>query len=245
MILQNIGARIAKFAPFRSLYLDSNMPPDFSNRLSNDILLEIAYFLSVPELLALRSVSQRHVADKVLLDNFELQVSRRFCAVTYSPVIWKRLLKNTDMQLPPLPPTINNSYRNIKSEVCEQVVRRAHAVEHEWQRSKCRPAHNFIDSMNPTHSLAIVPGGRFLAVASTNHSTQQSFLTVWDLEVPAKQPFLPNKRRAALVRTSLPGSVLEMSSSYLPYKGQQGVAIAVVGFVENFSNKLVFSNDIS
>lgn len=134
------------------------------------------------------------------------------------------------MQLPPLPPSNFNSHKNIRPEVCEQILRRALAVEHEWQREEsCRPAHNFFDTNDPTHCLSLLPGGRFLAVASVEPSSLQPYLTIWDLECPTDRPFLPDRRRAALVRTALPGKVDEMTAKYIPYKGNQGIVVAVAG----------------
>jgi hypothetical protein len=167
------------------------------------------------------------------------QTCRRFYILTHEAAMWKTRYKNAEILLPRLPPTVCDTLGNVSSTVCEQALRRAYAIESEWQRKECRPAHNFFNAMGFIHCMSLVPGGRYLVVCTT--VSNEPRLSIWDLEVPSSNPFAPKQRRAALVNTILPGRVTEMTTKYLLYRSTPGIAIAVSGSVGNNGMKYISS----
>jgi hypothetical protein len=156
------------------------------------------------------------------------QVSRFFYKLTYTTVIWKRFLRKIRLPIAPVPPTSSNSFSNLLEIDCERALRNAYVLDRDWKKPDLEPAHNWFDTHSQAHNMSVLPGGRFLVVASTESRTGKFLITLWDLEFPAPSPFDPHKRRAALARTVIPGCVVEMKTSYMPILGFQGIVIALL-----------------
>jgi hypothetical protein len=183
-------------------------PSDRLAKLGLDCLLEVLNHLTVWDVITLRLVA------------------RRYFVLTYTPVIWKRLIAISPLKLPPLPPTEAHAIENISIFNCEQLLRRAQALEGEWIRDSLRAAHSFVWAFHPSHNMALLPGGRYLVVACEHDAHRSPGFVIWDLEFPSVSPFMPDKRRAALAWIELPGYVQEMTAKYMTVFEQKTVMVA-------------------
>jgi hypothetical protein len=133
----------------------------------------------------------------------------------------------------PVPPTAANSFGNLPEIECERALRSAYILDRNWKKQRLEPIHNWFDTHSQAHSMSMLPGGRYLVIASTESRTRKHLITLWDLELPNSTPFNPHKRRAALARAVIPGQVVEMTVKYMAIFGFQGIVIALVCTIPN------------
>ncbi|KAI0312791.1 hypothetical protein OF83DRAFT_613457 [Amylostereum chailletii] len=172
--------------------------------LPNDVLLEI---LTTP------------VLD--LADVFHLrQVCRYLYKLTHQPVIWKRILCNFHLPLPPLPPTRRYSLPSLSSIETEAMITRAITADINWKcvRPKIYSAWK-VPALNNVCSLKIVPGGKFMLAAV--HDGNSYAITVFMMEHRVKAVYPVAK---CLTRNR-PYSI---EAKYLPYRGAQGLMVTYV-----------------
>ena len=128
----------------------------------------------------------------------------------------------------PTPPTVSNSFGNLPEIECERAMRNAHVLARDWKKPHLEPLHSCFETYSQVHNMSLLPGGRYIAIASVEPRTNNHLVTVWDLEFPSNNTSGSQKRRAALARTVVPGQVVDMKTSYMPILGFQGVVIAIV-----------------
>ena len=136
-------------------------------------------------------------------------------------VIWKRLLRFSELPLPPLPPTARHSLQNLTGLEAERLLTRAHSLDKIW---RCQTPGLFESwKFNAHHHVAhlvLLPGSQYL-VATVSDVTRQD----WSLVIYV----LDNRWNVvpiAKISTVTKGYYLQ--AKYLTINGVHGITIAYV-----------------
>ncbi|KAI0086203.1 hypothetical protein BDY19DRAFT_961855 [Irpex rosettiformis] len=172
--------------------------------LSNDILVDAIFiYLDIKDILRLR------------------RVSKLYYHLTHHTVVWKRLLRWSELPLPPLPPTSRHSLQNLTGLEAERLLTRAHSLDKIW----CWRKPNLFDSwkFNAHHYVAhmvLLPGSQYLVATVSDFTRKDWSLVVYSLD--SRWNVIPIAR----IPTTTKGYNLQ--AKYLTINGVHGITIAYV-----------------
>ncbi|CCL99060.1 uncharacterized protein FIBRA_01071 [Fibroporia radiculosa] len=175
------------------------------DQLPNDVLVDqVLSYLDLPDLLALRRVS-------VL-----------FYELTHHTVIWKRLLRRTDVVIPPIPPTARYTLPHLTGLDLERLLLRAISVERRWSD----PSFNEIQpwTFNAHHricSMVALPGGPYLIASVCDHGSNHYSLVVFVTDY-SRGGVIP------LAKTRTKTKAYHLQARYLTVNGKRSIVIAYV-----------------
>lgn len=170
----------------------------------NDVLVDVLFnFLDVPEILAMRQVQYLIHIYRHNHVNRTPQVSKLYYALSYQPVVWRRLLRRTELPLPPLRPRY--TLDKITGPEAEHFLRRAYDVEKIWldppeqtDRWSFDPLGGFVAEMTMT------AGGQYLLVSISNEEKHNWRIMVYVIRdkgkvVPIAE--IPTRTKAYSIKT--------------------------------------------
>ncbi|KAJ3005620.1 hypothetical protein NUW54_g4259 [Trametes sanguinea] len=159
---------------------------DCLDRLPNDVLLDgVMSYLDIFDILRPRrastNVMYRHPA---LIIGFLVQVSKLYYELTHHAAVWKRLLRHTDVPLPPLPPTARHTPSRMSGFEVERLLCRAYSQHINWSKHnpRCFSEWTF-NSHHRVLEMALVPGGRYLVASVTDPMETTYSLVVFAIDV--------------------------------------------------------------
>ncbi|KAI0050409.1 hypothetical protein FA95DRAFT_1603598 [Auriscalpium vulgare] len=169
--------------------------------LPAEIFLEIVTHLSIPDILRLRRVC------KYLRD------------LTQKAVVWKRLLSNFHLPLPPLPPTSRYSYSQLTAFEIERLLLRALSADANW-RSASPKSYRYwpIRIWSEILEVKVLPGGKHLILSVRNGGNRYEILLLMaDHRLRIMYP---------VATCRVPTRAYKLEAKYMKYKEQVGIMIA-------------------
>ncbi|KAI0765956.1 hypothetical protein BD413DRAFT_481651 [Trametes elegans] len=177
---------------------------DCIDRLSNDVLLnEIMSYLDIFDILRLR------------------RVSLLFYELSHDAALWKRLLRSSNIPLPPLPPTSRHTTDRMTALEVERLLCRAHSLDINWNRAYPRCLREW--SFNAYHrilEMVALPGGRYLVASVTDPQAERYSLVVYAIDTFGQS--------RAIAKTTVPTKAYALRAKYVTVKGEKSIAIAYI-----------------
>lgn len=186
------------------------------DRLSNDILVDLVFiYLEVEDLLSLR------------------RVSKLYYYLTHETSIWKRMLRNIDYPLPPLPPTEKFSYDRLTALEIERLLCRTKsiAVAWEWPTGDCFEEWNF-QSHHYVLEMILLPGSHYFVASVCDKQRKNFSIAVFTLDHPYG-------RAVPLAKSPTKYKAFKLQAKYLTVNGTRGILISYV--TRRFKNKKAIS----
>ena len=116
------------------------------------------------------------------------QVSKLYYGLSYQPVVWRRLLRHTQLTLPPLRPRY--SLDKITGPQAEEFLRRAYELEKIWEDP---PEQTDRWSFDPrggyVAEMTMVPGGQYVVASVSDEEKLRWALFVYSIH--ARDNVLP------------------------------------------------------
>ncbi|OSD04965.1 hypothetical protein PYCCODRAFT_1362559 [Trametes coccinea BRFM310] len=196
--------RFAKHSKVFSRFIRSERLPrkDCLDRLPNDVLLDgIMSYLDIFDILRLRRVSTLY---------YEL---------THHAAIWKRLLRQADVPLPPLPPTARHTPSRMNSFEVERLLCRAYSHHFNWSgyKPRCFSEWTF-NSHHRVLEMVWVPGGRYLVASVTDPTETKYSLVIFTVDI--------NKRCRPIAKTDTQTKAYGLRVKYVTVRGEKSLAVA-------------------
>ena len=148
-------------------------------------------------------------------------MSKLYYNLTHHAVIWKRLLRWSNLPLPPLPPTSRHCLKNLTGLEAERLLTRAHSLDKIWSWHKP----NLFESwkFNAHHHIAhmvLLPGSQYLVATVSDFTKKDWSLVIYVLD--SRWNVIPIAR----IPTGTKGYNLQ--AKYLTINGVHGITIAYV-----------------
>ncbi|CDO69108.1 hypothetical protein BN946_scf185042.g10 [Trametes cinnabarina] len=178
-----------------------SLPRDCLDRLPNDILLDgVMSYLDIFDILRLRRVSVLY---------YEL---------THHAAVWKRLLREVDIPLPPLPPSTRHTPPYMSGFEVERLLCRAYSLHRNWNAGtpRCLYSAQF-SAHHRVLDMVMVPGGRYLVASVTNRSEEIYSLLVFAIDIQG--------HFRALAKTDTATKAYDIRAKYVTVRGEQSLAI--------------------
>lgn len=147
------------------------------------------------------------------------KVSKRYCRLTHTPIIWKRFLRHIDIPLPPIPPTPRYSFTHIDLEA-EKLVIRGISLDDNWKEydTKSYAVRSF-KAHDEIIEMKLLPGGKYLVASAKGLGMDDYSLMVFLLDHPSGLT-------VPLARLDTVTKAFDLQAKYMSYKGVQGIIIA-------------------
>ncbi|KAF8499521.1 hypothetical protein JB92DRAFT_3099263 [Gautieria morchelliformis] len=147
---------------------NSNVATSSCNRINvpslpEDIILQICFWLSVSDILSLRS------ANKAIY------------GFTQNSSVWLSLLRRLTIALPPAQPVFPGSLGYNSRLTLEFFVSRALKLEQNWRDYNPLPSHYRFNGHHRVLSMRCLPGGKHMVTVSQDPETNQESVVVWDM----------------------------------------------------------------
>lgn len=137
-------------------------------------------------------------------------------------MIWKRLLKNIDYPLPPVPPTSRHSFAKLTGFEVERLLVRPLSLDRAWQAKipDCYDEWKF-NAHHRIKSMVILPGGQYLIASVSDYADKYHAIMLWMLD-HAYAPAVP------LAKTPVSSKAYHLQAKYMTLGGRRGIAISFV-----------------
>jgi hypothetical protein len=129
-------------------------------------------------------------------------------------VVWKRALRTLDVPIP----YQTRPIRTLTSRETENLVIDALQLNINWLSACPAPATSWFESYHKPYLLKLLPGGRYMVVASKDAAQLNWSLVVWDMNHPGG--------RLALAKFPTKSAIHGLVAKYMHLKGEDGIAIA-------------------
>ncbi|KAJ3559401.1 hypothetical protein NM688_g373 [Phlebia brevispora] len=151
----------------------------------------------------------------------DIIVCRHFYNLTHHAVLWKRFLRNTDVALPPLPPTSRHCLRNLSSLEAERLLVRTLSLDYNFQFGTPRPLDiwNF-NAYHQVKQMILLPGSQYMVASVCEMSG-----TNWSVVV-----FIMDGRHNVIPIAKMPThtKAYNLHAKYLTVNGVTGITVAYV-----------------
>ncbi|OBZ77473.1 hypothetical protein A0H81_02707 [Grifola frondosa] len=178
--------------------------PTSLDRLTNDIIVDqIFRYLDVEDIIRMR------------------QVSSLYYNLTHHPIVWKRLLRRTNVPLPPIPPTSRHSYPRLSGLEAERLLIRAMSLEKNWRRIRPKPLSTW--SFNAHHNvlaMTLLPGGHHLVASVADKKRYHYSLMVFIMD--------DHGSAKPVAKTCTITKAYSLQAKYVTIRGQRGIAISYI-----------------
>ncbi|KAI0692045.1 hypothetical protein BC835DRAFT_1278331 [Cytidiella melzeri] len=172
--------------------------------LPNDILVDCVFaHLNVQDILRLR------------------RVSKLYYHLTHHTAIWKRLLRQAEILLPPLPPTSRHSLQNLTGLEAERLLTRAYSLDKiwRWRTPELYEKWGF-DAYHHVAHMVLLPGSQYLVASVSDFTRQDWALVIYALD-----------SRYNVISIAKTGTVTKgynLQAKYLTVNGEHGITISYV-----------------
>lgn len=152
---------------------------------------------------------------------FFAQVCKLFYHITHHAVIWKRFLRNTDLPIPPLPPTMRHALKNLTAYEAERLFTRATSLNNNWnyRNPELMEAWSFT-ACHRIHQMVLLPGSQYM-VASVSQPTGLGWAIVVFV-FDGRYNVIP------IARTLTETKAVHLQAKYLTVNGETGITIAYI-----------------
>ncbi|KAH9926374.1 uncharacterized protein B0H18DRAFT_1166294 [Fomitopsis serialis] len=177
--------------------------------VANDVLIMIFSYLDVRDVVALR------------------QVNKFFHDISHHSIIWKRFLRQSDVPIPPLPPTSRHSLPHLSGLEAERLLLRSVSLQRTWTSRDPSYIDSWAFNANYTvFSMATVPGGQYLIASVGNCIGNGERFTDYSLVIYAMDH--PHGGGHAIARTRTHTKAYHLKARYTTIRGRHSIAIAYV-----------------
>ncbi|EMD32513.1 hypothetical protein CERSUDRAFT_77231 [Gelatoporia subvermispora B] len=169
-------------------------------RLSAELLCMVADYLDIFDILRLR------------------QINKLFYDFTHHGHIWKRLLRDAQVPLPPLPPTTRHSFERLTSLEAERLLTRAYSIDKVWESDNPYPYSRWAF---PAHtqilSMVVLPGGQYMVASVTDDRQYHYGIMVYVMDHRLGGC-------VALAKAATATKAFNLQAKYMPVCDADGVA---------------------
>ena len=133
--------------------------------------------------------------------------------------MWKRLLRRTDVPLPPVPFALKRPLSKISGIEAERLVVRAYSLDLNWRRHNPRALREWsFDAQRRVLAMTLLPGGDYLIASVSNRACDRFYLVVFAMNAPGA----PQALTAVETTTKAYG----LQAKYMTIKKQRSIVIA-------------------